>query len=109
MDAKKNSIIGNSERRVDAWGKVTGSAKFAADYSLPHQLYGKVLRSGHPHARIVSIDVRQAANLDGVAAVLTANDIPGSRVFGIVVKNQEILAGEKVRYMGDGVALCGSK
>jgi len=105
MDAKKNSIIGNSERRVDAWGKVTGSAKFAADYSLPHQLYGKVLRSGHPHARIVSIDVRQAANLDGVAAVLTANDIPGSRVFGIVVKNQEILAGEKVRYMGDGVAL----
>jgi CO/xanthine dehydrogenase Mo-binding subunit len=109
MNEDTHTIIGNPERRVDAWGKVTGTAKFAADYSLPHQLYGKVLRSKHPHARIVSIDTGQAAKLHGVEAVLTAEDIPGSRSFGIVVKNQEILAGEKVRYLGDGVALVAAR
>ena len=55
MNTDKPSIIGNPERRVDALGKVTGTAKFADDYSLPHQLVGKVLRSLHPHARIVSV------------------------------------------------------
>ena len=109
MDSDKRARIGNAERRVDAWGKVTGTAKFAADYSLPHQLYGKVLRSKHPHARIVSIDTANAAKLRGVEAVLTAADIPGSRTFGIVVKNQEILAAEKVRYLGDGVALVAAR
>jgi CO/xanthine dehydrogenase Mo-binding subunit len=105
MNEERRTIIGNPERRVDAWGKVTGTAKFADDYSLPHQLYGKVLRSKYPHARIVSISVSKALKLHGVEAVLTAKDIPGRRAFGIVVKNQEILAGEKVRYLGDGVAL----
>ncbi len=109
MDSDKHTIIGNPERRVDAWGKVTGTAKFAADYSLPHQLFGKVLRSKYPHARIVSIDTGKAAKLPGVEAVLTAEDIPGNRTFGIVVKNQEILAGEKVRYLGDGVALVAAR
>ena len=109
MSAEKHTIIGNPERRVDAWGKVTGSAKFAADYSLPHQLYGKVLRSKHPHAHIVSIDTSRAAKLHGVEAVLTAMDIPGSRKFGIVVKNQAVLAGRTVRYQGDGIALVAAR
>jgi CO/xanthine dehydrogenase Mo-binding subunit len=105
MNPEKQTMIGKPERRVDAWGKVTGTAKFADDYALPHQLYGKVLRSKHPHARIVSIDTAKALKLRGVEAVLTAKDIPGSRAFGIVVKNQEILAWEKARYLGDGIAL----
>ncbi len=109
MNPDTHSIIGSPERRVDALGKVTGTAKFAEDYSLPHQLCGKVLRSKHPHARIVSINTAAAANLRGVEAVLTAKDIPGARSFGIVVKNQEILAGEKVRYLGDGVALVAAR
>ena len=65
------SIIGKGERRVDALGKVTGRAKFAADYNAGHQLYGKVLRSEHPHARIVRIDTAAAKRLPGVEAVLT--------------------------------------
>jgi CO/xanthine dehydrogenase Mo-binding subunit len=109
MNEEIHTIIVNPERRVDAWGKVTGTAKFAADYSLPHQLYGKVLRSKHPHARIVSIDTGKAAKLPGVETVLIAKDVPGNRTFGIVVKNQEILAGEKVRYLGDGVALVAAR
>ncbi len=101
----KHKIIGKPERRVDAWGKVTGWAKFAEDYSVGHQLWGTVLRSKYPHALIRSIDVSAAATLPGVEAVLTAKDIPGNKVFGIVLKNQQILAEDRVRYLGDGVAL----
>ena len=107
--AETQSIIGSPEPRVDARGKVTGTAKFADDYALPHQLVGKVLRAKHPHARILSIDTTAAARLAGVEAVLTARDIPGATAFGIVVKNQEILAGEKVRFLGDGVALVAAR
>ena len=102
---EKHKIIGKPERRVDAWGKVTGRAKFAADYNVGHQLVGKVLRSGHPHAKIVHIDISKAKSVPGVEAILTASDIPGSKQFGIVIKNQAILAEDRVRYLGDGVAL----
>ena len=105
----KTRIIGKGARRVDAIGKVTGRAKFAADYMVGHQLYGKVLRSKHPHARILRIDTSKAGRLAGVEAVLTARDIPGEKVFGIVVKNQAILAVDKVRYLGDGVALVAAR
>jgi CO/xanthine dehydrogenase Mo-binding subunit len=101
----KHSIIGTQQRRVDALGKVTGCAKFAEDYNVAHQLYGKVLRSKYPHAKILRIDLTKAKQLPGVEAILTAEDVPGSRVFGIVVKNQAILALDRVRYLGDGVAL----
>ncbi len=107
--ADRHKIVGKPERRVDAWGKVTGKAKFAEDYSVGHQLWGKVLRSKYPHAKILRIDTSQAEQLPGVEAVLTAKDIPGSRVFGIVTKNQQILAEDRVRYLGDGVALVAVK
>jgi CO/xanthine dehydrogenase Mo-binding subunit len=98
-------IIGKSNRRVDAWGKVTGKAKYADDYNVSHQLIGKVLRSKYPHAKILCIDISKAEKLTGVEAVLTAKDIPGAKVFGVVIKNQAILAEDCVRYLGDGVAL----
>jgi CO/xanthine dehydrogenase Mo-binding subunit len=100
-----HNIVGTRQRRVDAWGKVTGRAKFADDYNLTHQLTGCVLRSRYPHARILRIDTSKAEQLPGVAAVLTAKDIPGSKVFGMVTQNQYILAEDRVRYQGDGVAL----
>ena len=103
--AEQHTIVGTRQRRVDAPGKVTGKAKFAEDYNLGHQLIGRVLRPRFPHARIISIDSSEAGRLPGVAAVLTAKDIPGSRVFGIVKQNQCILAGDRVRYLGDGIAL----
>ena len=102
-------LIGKPERRVDALGKVTGQARFAADYNVAHQLYGEVLRPPLPHARILGIDVTKARTLEGVEAVLTARDIPGEKVFGIVIRNQAILAEDKVRYLGDGVALVAAR
>ena len=104
-----HKIVGKGERRVDALGKVTGRAKFAADFNVGFQLYGKVLRSKFPHARILRIDTSKAERLEGVEAVLTAKDIPGEKVFGIVTKNQAVLAFDKVRYLGDGVALVAAR
>jgi CO/xanthine dehydrogenase Mo-binding subunit len=103
--ASRHDIVGTRQRRVDAWGKVTGRAKFAEDLGLPHQLVGRVLRAPHPHARIVRVEVAKARALPGVAAVLTAADIPGSRVFGGVTPDQRVLADDRVRYLGDGLAL----
>jgi len=103
--ASPHDIVGTAQPRVDAWGKVTGRAKFAEDWNAAHQLVGRVLRAKHPHARVLRIDTSKAAALPGVVAVLTAKDIPGSRVFGVVTANQQILAEDRVRYLGDGVAL----
>ncbi len=91
-------------RRVDGIGKVTGKAIFGADQMPGHLLYGAVKRAGIPHARIVRVDTEKARNCPGVRAVLTAKDIPGAHGFGIVVPHQRVLADDKVRYFGDGVA-----
>ncbi|MGA9115615.1 MAG: xanthine dehydrogenase family protein molybdopterin-binding subunit [Bacteroidota bacterium] len=98
-------MIGTHQRRVDGPAKVTGRALFAEDYNRPHQLVGRVLRPPHAHARILRVDTSEAERLQGVAAVLTAADIPGARSFGIVIPNQAILAADRVRYLGDAVAI----
>ena len=98
------SIIGKSIAMVDAAGKTTGSGKYADDLSLPGMLYGKILHSPHPHARIKSIDTSRAERLDGVIAVVTGKDAPNP--FGIlpVGHDEHALALDKVRYVGDNVA-----
>jgi len=104
----KYSVIGQRVHRVDGTEKVTGSAKYTFDIVLPGMLYGKVLRSPHPHARILSIDTSQAERLMGVKAVITGKDTLG-RKMGIWRRfpelcDEEILCREKVRYIGDPVA-----
>src|ERR1017187_9077271 len=98
------SIIGKSIAMIDAAGKTTGSGKYADDLSLPGMLYGKILHSPHPHARIKSIDTSRAERLDGVVAVVTGKDAPNP--FGIlpVGHDEHALALDKVRYVGDNVA-----
>ena len=97
-------VVGKALRKVDATAKVTGATKFADDLFLPRMLYAKLLRSPHPHARIVSIDTTRAAALPGVKAVLTGKDLPIP--FGIlpVSQDEHALALEKVRFVGDPVA-----
>src|SRR5262249_56001178 len=75
-------IVGHSVPRMDAPGKVTGTALYAADFALPGMLYGKVLRSREPHARLVRIDTGRAARLPGVRAVITATVVPDVRSGG---------------------------
>jgi CO/xanthine dehydrogenase Mo-binding subunit len=102
-------VIGKKVRRVDARGKVTGRTRYAADLSDPHMLHGAVLRSPVPHARILSVDVSGAQSASGVVAALTARDVPGTNRFGVVVPNQRVLADDKVRYTGDGLAMVAAR
>ena len=102
---KRARYVGAPAQRVDGFDKVTGRAVFGADMSAPNMLWGQVVRSQHPHALIRAIDASAALACDGVAAVLTASDVPGDIRFGVVVPHQPVLCSDRVRYMGDGVAL----
>jgi len=97
-------VVGKALRKVDATAKVVGATKFADDVALPRMLYAKLLRSPHPHARILGIDPSRAAALAGVKAVLTGKDLPIP--FGIlpVSQDEHALAPDKVRFVGDPVA-----
>src|SRR5438270_14423 len=100
----QHSVIGKALRKVDAVAKVTGATRFADDLAFPRMLYCKLLRSTEPHARITSIDVTAAQQLDGVQAVLTGSDLPIP--FGIlpVSQDEHALCLDKVRFIGDPVA-----
>ncbi len=96
--------VGVSVPRVDAVAKATGELRFADDLFFPDMLYAKVLRSEYPHAEITGIDVSRARKTKGVAAVLTAGDIPGRNAFGPITADQPVFADKKVRYLGDAIA-----
>lgn len=98
-------VVGSSIPRVDGVPKVTGQAIFADDMSFPNMLQAKVLRSKHAHALIKRMNTERAKVLPGVVAVLTADDVPGRNGYGIHVKDQPVLAKDKVRYYGDAVAV----
>jgi len=87
----------------DVWAKATGKAVYGTDLHFPGMLYGKVLRSPHPHARIKGIDTAGAYAVPGVRSVLTAGDIR-NKSYGIVVEDEQPLAHNRVRYIGDEVA-----
>jgi len=99
------SIIGTPVPKKDAWVKATGEAKYADDLFLHGMLHGKLLRSPHPHAKIVHIDVSSAAKLPGVRSVVTGKDFPGIR-YGNMPQTRDYLplAIDKVRYIGEEVA-----
>ncbi|HTQ32708.1 MAG TPA: xanthine dehydrogenase family protein molybdopterin-binding subunit [Stellaceae bacterium] len=91
---------------LDGPDKVTGTAVYTFDISLPGMLHAKVLRSPHPHARIRAIDTSRAAALPGVAAVVTGADAAAlpDPYYGVAIRDQPVIALDKVRYVGDMVA-----
>ncbi len=110
---KRFKWVGTRPIRPDGVPKVTGRAQYGADYTLPGMLTGKVLRSPHAHARILSIDTSKAAALLGVKAVITAADLPTQKFdyigpervavnFWHVTRN--IMAREKALYEGHAIA-----
>lgn len=85
--------------------RVAGKTLFSTDTpDIPGLLHGAILRSGVAHARVVSVDVSKARTMPGVQAVITADDIPGSNSFGIVLRDQPVLCRDRVRFEGDAVA-----
>ncbi len=90
--------------RRDAVGLVTGSTRFADDIVIPGMLYGCICWADRPHAQILGIGTARARAMPGVAAVLTAADIPGQNVCGLIRADQPAIADRVVRAISDGVA-----
>lgn len=97
------TTIGKTLPRLEGLDKVTGRARYTADVTLPGTLWGKVLRSPHPHARITRVDASGAWSVPGVKAVLTAADLPQALV-GRRLRDMPVLARDKVRFIGEKVA-----
>jgi CO/xanthine dehydrogenase Mo-binding subunit len=96
-------VVGKSLPRVDAPGKVAGSAVYAADFALPGMLHARVYRSREPHARLVRLATSAARRMAGVRAVITAADVPDVR-YGGALKDETVFARDVVRYVGQPVA-----
>jgi xanthine dehydrogenase D subunit len=86
--------------------KVQGGFAFSSDMWADNMLWGATLRSPHPYARIIDIDVSGAYAIDGVTTVITAADVPGKLTYGLIVQDQPVFAaiGDTVRYSGEPVA-----
>ncbi len=102
---KKEKWIGKKVPQILSSKKAKGKLKYPSDIYLENMLWGVVVRSKYPHAVIKRIDTTKAENFPGVVKVLTWRDIPGENGFGIVVHDQPALCKDKVRYVGDAVAL----
>jgi xanthine dehydrogenase D subunit len=101
----ERGVLGTSPPRPDGIAKAQGSFQFASDLGGDGTLWGATLRSPHPHARIVAIDLAAAWRLSGVEAVLTAADVPGKLTYGLIDADQPVLADGVVRYVGEPVAI----
>lgn len=99
----KFRVFGRPLPREDGRGKVTGQASFTADIMRPDMLWGKILRSPLPHARIANIDTNRARHLPGVKAVITAQDVT-TNLTGRTLSDLPVLARDRVRFVGDKVA-----
>jgi 4-hydroxybenzoyl-CoA reductase subunit alpha len=100
----QHSIIGQPLPMTDAPAKVTGLGKYADDLIVPGMLFGKILHSPHPHARIRTIDTSKAEALAGVKAVATGRDAPNPYGILPIGHDERVFALDKVRYIGDNVA-----
>ena len=99
--------VGKNIFKVDAQEKVSGKAIYPDDIYFDDMLYVKIKRATHPHAYLRRIDTSKAQKLPGVVKIITAADIPEVKNFGLIIKDQPVLIaiGQKMRYMGDALAI----
>src|SRR5262249_13744810 len=98
-------VVGGRVRRADGVPKTTGEFEYASDLHAAGMLWGHTLRSPHAHARIRSVDISDALGIAGVHAVLTHEDVPGRKTYGLEFADQPVLAIDRVRYYGEPVAV----
>jgi xanthine dehydrogenase D subunit len=97
--------IGESVARPDGTLKVTGDFAFSSDLWADGMLWASTLRSPHPHARIKSINIAPALKINGVSAVLTHDDVPGAKLYGLEIIDQPVLAFDMIRFHGEAIAI----
>jgi CO/xanthine dehydrogenase Mo-binding subunit len=102
---EKNVVIGQSIRRIDAVGKVTGEAPYPGDIDMKDQLWMKIRFSDRAHARITAIDTHEAEVFPGVVAVLTAQDVPVNE-YGLIMPDQPVLCGPGSSQAGADIVRC---
>ena len=102
--SRRSRVVGVARRRVDGRSKVTGQTVYADDISMKRMAYGKLLRSPHPHARIVRVDASRARARPGVYLVLTGEDLPNKYGILPVSNDEQALRTDRVRHVGDPVA-----
>ena len=103
MSTHERRVAGKRLNRIDGIGKVTGKHVYAADFALPGMLFGKILRSSEPHARLKQVSVDKALAIPGVRTILTAKDRPQIR-FGTAIKDRTMFAEDVVRFRGEAIA-----
>lgn len=108
VETEDFSVVGTNYAKVDAEDKVTGRGKYTGDIMLPGMLYGKILRSPHAHAKILSIDTSKAVAYPGVKAVITGKDLTGGTLGCVEIDeataDKTPLVMDKARYIGDEIA-----
>ena len=97
--------VGTDASRPDGVLKVRGEFAYGSDLWMEDMLWGATLRSPHPYARIRSMNIGPALATPGVYAVLTHEDVPGNKFYGLEIVDQPVLADDTVRYHGEPVAL----
>jgi xanthine dehydrogenase D subunit len=102
---RANGAVGSSAARPEGTPKVKGTFAFSSDLHASNMLWGATLRSPHASARILSLDIREALQIPGVFAVMTAKDLPAKPTYGLVQSDQPVLAADVVRFQGDPVSI----
>jgi len=102
---EKSGSVGRSEIRVDAVDKVTGKAIYADDFKPQGLLHASVVRSSISSGKILDLDTSEAEAMEGVEAVVTAEDVPGANVVPVIEEDQPALAEDEVRYVGEPIVL----
>jgi OHCU decarboxylase len=104
-EIQRPNEVGITTTRADGVPKVKGEFEYASDMRMDGMLHGATVRSPHPRADIWSIDIGPALAIPGVHAVMTHDDVPGRKVYGMEVADQPVLAINHVRYQGEPVAI----
>ena len=104
-DVQRPGRIGETTTRIDAVPKVRGEFEYSSDMHVDGMLWGATLRSPHPRADIWSIDTSEAVAMPGVRAVLTHDDVPGRKTYGMEIADQPVLAWKTIRYQGEAIAI----
>ena len=104
-EVQRPGVVGTTTVRVDGVPKVKGEFEYSSDMRMDGMLWGATLRSAHPRADIWSVDVSRALTIPGVRAILTHEDVPGRKLYGMERADQPVLAWQHVRYQGEPIAI----